>query len=108
MRPPNFNTYDVTVTTIIPEVRDAPGTQLIVTQKVIAISELSTTQREDYREEYTIYKINKFYVNQINKGEMIVKSAIIKFIKDFIPISHYSKLVKEIFIFLIKYFKLPN
>ena len=42
-RPPNFNTYDVTVTTTIPVVGDAPGTQTTVTQKVIAISELSTT-----------------------------------------------------------------
>ena len=92
----------------IPVVREAPATQTTITQKAIIISELSVTQREDYREKYTTYKINKFYINQINKGIMTVKLAITKFIKDFIPISHHSKSVKEIFIFLIKYFKLPN
>ena len=62
-RPPNFNIYDVTVTTIISVIGNAPATQLTVIQKIIAISELSITQRKDYREEYTIYKINKFYIN---------------------------------------------
>ena len=39
---------------------------------------------------------------------MTVKLAIMKSAKDFIPISYYLKLAKEIFIFLIKYFKLPD
>ena len=39
---------------------------------------------------------------------MTLKLVIIKFIKEFIPTSYYSKLAKEIFIFLSKYFKLPN
>ena len=81
-RPPNFNTYDVIVTTTIPGVGDTPGTQITVTRKVIAISELSITQREDYREEYTTYKINESYINRINKGIMIIKSAIMKLIKE--------------------------
>ena len=37
----------------------------------------------------------------------MIKSTIIKFTKEQIPTSYYFKLVKEIFIFLIKYFKLP-
>ena len=48
---------------MIPVVGEAPATQTTVTQKVIAISELSTTQKKDYREEYITYKINKSYVN---------------------------------------------
>ena len=39
---------------------------------------------------------------------MTVKLAIIKLVKKQIPTSYYSKSVKEIFIFLIKYFKLPD
>ena len=39
---------------------------------------------------------------------MTLKSAIMKFIKEFIPTSYYSKSAKEIFIFLSKYFKLPD
>ena len=60
---------------IIPVVGDAPATQTTVTQKIIAISELSVTQRKNYREKYTIYKINKSYINQINKNIIIVKLA---------------------------------
>ena len=67
---------------IISVIRDAPATQIIVTQKIIAISELFITQREDYREEYITYKINKFYVKQINKGIIIVKLAITKLAKE--------------------------
>ena len=89
-------------------VGDTPATQITVTQKIIAISELSTTQKEDYREEYSIYKINESYINRINKNIITVKSAIIKSAKEQIPISHYFKLVKKIFIFLTKYFKLPD
>ena len=63
LRPPNFNTYNVIVTTIISVVEDTSATQTTVTQKIIAISELSTTQKEDYREKYTNCKINKFYIN---------------------------------------------
>ena len=63
LRPPNFNTYDVTVTTMIPVVGDAPATQTTVTQKVIVILELSVTQRKDYKEKYIIYKIKKSYIN---------------------------------------------
>ena len=63
LRLPNFNIYDMTITMMIPGAEDAPATQLIVTEKVIAISELFIIQRKDYREKYTIYKINKFYVN---------------------------------------------
>ena len=37
-----------------------------------------------------------------------IKLAIIKSTKDLIFIFHYLKLVKEIFIFLTKYFKLPD
>ena len=48
---------------MISVVRDTLATQIIVTQKIIAISELFITQREDYREKYTTYKINEFYVN---------------------------------------------
>ena len=108
LRPPNFNTYDVTVTMIIPVIEDAPATQTIVTQKIIAISELFITQREDYKEEYTTYKINKSYVNQINKGIITVKLTMMKSAKDFIPTSYHLKSAKKIFIFLIKYFKLPD
>ena len=93
---------------MIPVISDTPATQSIITQKIIAISELSVTQREDYREEYITYKINKSYVNQINKDIITVKSAIIKFTKDFIPTSHHSKSTKKIFIFLTKHFKLPD
>ena len=50
--------------------------------------------------------MNESYVNQINKGIMTVKLAIIKLAKEQIPTFYYSKLAKEIFIFLIKYFKL--
>ena len=39
---------------------------------------------------------------------MTVKSVIIKLAKEQIPTSYYFKLAKEIFIFLIKYFKLPD
>ena len=39
---------------------------------------------------------------------MTVKLVIIKLAKEQIPISYYSKSAKEIFIFLIKYFKLPD
>ena len=52
--------------------------------------------------------MNKSYINQINKGIITVKLTIIKFAKEQIPISYYFKLVKEIFIFLIKHFKLPD
>ena len=93
---------------MIPVIKDAPATQIIVTQKIIAISELFTTQKENYREKYTTYKINKSYINQINKDIITVKLTIIKLVKEQIPISHYSKSAKEIFIFLIKYFKLPD
>ena len=48
---------------MIPVIEDALATQIIVTQKVIAISEFFTTQREDYREKYITYKINKSYIN---------------------------------------------
>ena len=96
------------VTIIISVIRDALATQIIVTQKIIAISELSTTQKENYREKYTTYKISKFYVNRINKGIITIKSIIIKFIKEQISISYYFKLAKKIFLFLIKYFKLPD
>ena len=48
---------------MISVVGDAPATQMTVIWKVIVISELSTTQREDYREEYIIYKMNEFYVD---------------------------------------------
>ena len=82
LRPPNFNTYNVIVTIIISVIRDTLATQITVTQKIIAISELSITQREDYREEYTIYKINKSYVNQINKDIITVKLVIIKLVKE--------------------------
>ena len=39
---------------------------------------------------------------------MTVKLIIIKLVKEQIPTSYYSKLVKKIFIFLTKYFKLPD
>ena len=39
---------------------------------------------------------------------MTIKLAIIKLVKEQIPTSYYFKLVKKIFIFLIKYFKLPD
>ena len=39
---------------------------------------------------------------------MTLKLAITKSVKEFIPTSYYSKSAKEIFIFLSKYFKLPN
>ena len=42
-RPPNYNTYDVTVSTTVIGVGGAAATQASVTQKVIAISELSAT-----------------------------------------------------------------
>ena len=93
---------------MIPIIKDTLTTQITVTQKIIAISELSITQKEDYKEEYTTYKINEFYVNQINKDIIIVKSTIIKLAKEQIPTSHHSKSVKKIFIFLTKYFKLPD
>ena len=93
---------------MISGVRDALTTQITVIQKVIAISELFVTQKNNYKKEYTIYKLNKSYINQINNGIITVKLTIIKFAKDFIPISYYSKSAKKIFVFLIKYFKLPN
>ena len=89
-------------------VKDAPATQIMVTQKIIIISELSVTQRENYKEEYITYKINKSYVNQINNSIITVKLAIIKSARDFISIFYHSKSAKKIFIFLIKHFKLPN
>ena len=89
-------------------VGDAPATQTKITQKIIAISELSITQREDYKEKYTTYKINESYINQINKGIITVKLAITKSAKDFIPTSHHSKSAKKIFTFLTKHFKLPD
>ena len=39
---------------------------------------------------------------------MTLKSAMMKSVKEFIPTSHYSKSAKEIFVFLSKYFKLPD
>ena len=50
--------------------------------------------------------MNESYVDRINKGMMMVKLAIMKSAKEQIPISYYFKLAKEIFVFLIKYFKL--